>query len=175
MALFNYFKKKNILKRREEEKEKAKIFVQVHFVREKKNYDPLLLKDDKKREKCLLWYEEHPAANTYANAVLEYLKEVKASRTSICDKLNVDSKYFEKLENTPQYIPAKKEAVATCLVLKLNIEHSRKLLEFAGYTLSNSSEADLVLRYCIENKINDIADVDYILSKICEKTIEEID
>ena len=45
------------------------------------------------------------------------------------------------------------------------------LLETAGYSLSPSSDFDLVIQYCIENRIYNTMDVDELLYAVTQKTL----
>ena len=66
------------------------------------------------------------------------------------------------------------EAVAVCLGLDLNISEARALLKSAGYALTNSSETDLAIRYCFENDVYLLEDVNYILNNIFERNLNQI-
>ncbi len=69
------------------------------------------------------------------------------------------------IENDPEYHPKKYICVIICLVLKLDLEQTQDMLMRAGYSLSVSRKADVVVRYCIENKIYDV----FTVSKMLEE------
>jgi hypothetical protein len=60
-------------------------------------------------------------------------------------------------------IPQKKTVVVMTLVLKLNLEEAEEFLSSAGYHLSDYDKTDIVLRYCFEHCIYDLADVNEAL------------
>lgn len=69
--------------------------------------------------------------------------------------------YFSKqimsnITNDDDYHPSKYVCVVICLVLKLDLNQTLDLLERAGWTLSRSRKADVVVRACIDNGIHDV-------------------
>ncbi len=174
MSFFNIFNKRRILKRRTEHLDNAKAFIQVHYVREKNFYNTLKLKEDPDKQECDMWYEEHNNPTTFAEALNSYLKDKNIDTNKLCNAYHLDSQVLSRLNSEPFLTLPKSDAVAICLGLKLNLTHSRKLLELAGYSLTNSSESDLTVRYCIENSYNSYNDVNYLLNEICNIRLKDI-
>lgn len=84
--------------------------------------------------------------------------------------------YFKRqvltaMRSNSNYHPAKFVAVTICIVLKLDLNETLDLLERAGYTLSRSRKADVVIRACIENGIRDYGKID---EKLKENGCEEL-
>ena len=76
--------------------------------------------------------------------------------------------YFKKqilsnLRSDYDYHPSKYVCIVICLVLKLDLDLTLDLLARAGYTLSRSRKADVVVRACIANGIHDVYSVDSAL------------
>ena len=98
-------------------------------------------------------------------------KEIKYSKL-----YGPNERYFSKqvisamLKNS-NYHPAKFVAVTICIVLELDLDETLDLLERAGYTLSRSRKADVVIRACIENGIRDYEKID---KKLEENGCEEL-
>ena len=87
-----------------------------------------------------------------------------------------NERYFSKqvisaMQKNSNYHPAKFVAVTICIVLKLDLNETLDLLERAGYTLSRSRKADVVIRACIENGIRDYGKID---EKLKENGCEEL-
>lgn len=167
-----------VKKRRAALCKECEIFIQVHFVREssyvQNKLNSLALKSDEVRDAVDEWYASHGNPDTYAKAVLEYLKSDKGAALSYLEKANISPKYVDELKKKPNYVPSKSEAIIVCLALKLNIEEARRLIYFASYTLANSRKEDLIIRYFIENGIYNLEDLSYIIETICEKNFKDI-
>ena len=152
MSIFN-FKTKTINKRYEEHCEEARSFIQVHYVRERGSdryaFNTLTIKSDPEREKCDEWYESHGNPNTFPEIASIYLTDKKKKDSVICKSF-------------------------VCFGLNLNIAESRRLLKSEGYALTNSSISDLVIRYCIENTIYQLAEINYLLQKICSRNLNQL-
>ena len=71
-------------------------------------------------------------------------------------KINMDRKLFSKIRCDFNYIPKKTNVIKLCLSLNLNLMDTNKLLNSAGYSLSNNKNFDLVISYCLDNNIYDI-------------------
>lgn len=87
-----------------------------------------------------------------------------------------NERYFSKqvisaMQKNSNYHPAKFVAVTICIVLKLDLNETLDLLERAGYTLSRSRKADVVIRACIENEIRDYGKIN---KKLEENGCEEL-
>ena len=78
-------------------------------------------------------------------------------------KADIDRRLFSKIRADIDYHPSKSTAVKLCLALGLNISDTERLLETAGYCLSLSDTADLVVRYCIEHRNYNLIEVNEAL------------
>lgn len=175
MSIISFWSSKSLNKKRDILCEDTKIFVQVHFVREKslEKYNLLKLKSDPQREECIKWYEEHNNPSNFQEIVSYYLKERKIKKEYICKEYNLVSSVFNIVPQGSNIIN-KWEAIAICFGLDLNISQARILLNTLNYSLSNSSETDLVIRYCFENDIYEADDINYILTKLYNLKLEQL-
>ncbi len=64
----------------------------------------------------------------------------------------VSRQVFSKIQCDKDYHPNKYTAIALCLALKLSVDETLDLIGRAGWTLSSSSKADIVIKGCIINK-----------------------
>lgn len=174
MSFFKGINKRRLIKKRDELCDDARIFIQVHFVREKNAYNTLPLKDDPDRDKCKEWYASHDNPSDFADAVACYLRDKNTDAAKLASAYRLDSKLVSRVASEHDFIVSKGDAIAICLGLRLNLAHTRKLLSLAGYSLTNSSESDLAVRYCIENGFTSYGDVNYILNKVCQTRLKEL-
>ena len=77
---------------------------------------------------------------------------------------------FSKIRSNSDYHPDKDTAIRLCIGLRLNLDETLDLLGKAGYTLSNSIERDLIVKYFIENKEYDIYSIDSVFEELGFKT-----
>lgn len=78
-------------------------------------------------------------------------------------KANLDRKLFSKIKGNVNYNPSKRTAVALAISLELNEDEALDLLGKAGYTFSDASTADIIVRYFIERGDYDINEINCCL------------
>lgn len=87
--------------------------------------------------------------------LFQFIDELGFKDTEIYKKVDIDRKLFSKIRCSSNYIPRKNVIIKLCLALSLDKKNFNKLLNSAGYSLTNSN-FDLIITYCIENKIYDL-------------------
>ncbi|MCR5449475.1 MAG: macro domain-containing protein [Solobacterium sp.] len=123
---------------------------------------PVYEESFERREK-LSWYINPRKEQTFQVRLLKLIDESGETDPVIYKRANLDRKLFAKIRKDENYHPAKKTAIAFALALKLSMDDTVDLLERAGFALSKASTFDLIIRYCIENKIYNIVEVNMIL------------
>jgi hypothetical protein len=76
---------------------------------------------------------------------------------------HIDRKLYSRIMGERDYRPSKSTVISFGLALKLSDNEMGTLLESAGYALSRSVIFDLVISFCLENKIYSITDVNTLL------------
>ena len=100
---------------------------------------------------------------TFHEMLFRKISESGLPDAEVYKKANLDRKLFSKIRCSYDYIPKKKTIIALAIALRLNLDDTRDLLASAGYALSDSSKTDLIVRFCIENGIYDIYEVNALL------------
>lgn len=93
---------------------------------------------------------------TFSEALLQEIDAQNLSDPEVYKRAYIDRKLFSKIRSNAQYQPKKPTAVALALALHLNLDDTLDLLGRAGYTLSPSSKADLIVMYFIQHERWDI-------------------
>ncbi len=102
---------------------------------------------------------------TFSEMLLDFIKDSGEKNSTIYTRANIDRRHFSKIANHPDYKPSKQTVLAFAIALKLDFEQTEDLLASAGFTLSKTSLADVIVSFFIEYKIFDIDLVNQILYK----------
>ena len=101
--------------------------------------------------------------NSYMNSCIE--KGLYKSETEIYKKAGCPKQQFHKMKNDPDYKPSKHTILCYALACHLNRNETLKLLASAGFTLANASKYDLIINYCLKNRIYNFDDINLYLVK----------
>ena len=91
---------------------------------------------------------------------------------------NLDRRLFSKIISNKDYTPRKNTVFALAISLKLNLEETQNLLRSAGYAISHSSKADLIIEYYIthpNHKQYNIDDLNFLLFKYNQVQLGQIE
>ncbi|MBQ3651502.1 MAG: RNase III inhibitor, partial [Clostridia bacterium] len=99
----------------------------------------------------------------FSKTLLRLIDEKGLTDVQCYKRANIDRKLFSKIRSDPQYKPSKTTAIAFALALELTLPEAQSLLARAGYTLSHSYLADIVVEACIQKGIFNVLDVNELL------------
>lgn len=102
-------------------------------------------------------------AESFSETVLKIMSEKEFKPADVYTAANLDRRTFSKLKKNADFHPNKLTAVSIAIGLKLNVMETQALLFTAGYTLSTSDKFDLIIMYCMEKKIYNYMDINFIL------------
>jgi len=91
------------------------------------------------------------AESTFTEHLLDLLKERGEKDSDVYRRAQISRQLFNRIINKKEYQPTKSTAIQLALGLRLNLAETQKLLHKAGYALTRSSKADLVVQYFIEH------------------------
>ncbi|SFA91583.1 macro domain-containing protein [Selenomonas ruminantium] len=94
--------------------------------------------------------------DTFSEALLRLVDAKGKTDPEVYKRANVNRKLFSKIRNNPAYKPSKATAIAFAVALELNLDETRDFIGRAGYALSRSSKADIIVEYFIQRKEYDI-------------------
>ena len=108
---------------------------------------------------------------TFTELLFQYIDQSGQSDSDVYKKAGLDRRLFSKIRSNSHYRPSKNTAIALSLALNLSEKDVAKLIGAAGYILSDSDTADLVIKYCIEQRVYDIYSVNLALDYFSLKPI----
>ena len=100
-------------------------------------------------------YLSHNKQMSFNEILFSFIDEKGFKDSEVYKKVDIDRKLFSKIRCSENYIPRKNIIIKLCIALCLTKNEFNKLLNSAGYSLSNTT-FDLVISYCIENNIYDL-------------------
>jgi hypothetical protein len=100
---------------------------------------------------------------SFAYALEKQREEKQLKPAELYKRAWIDKRLYSKILATGNYKPKKETAIAFGLALHLSITEFNDFLKTAGYILSDSSVSDLVVRFCVEHELWNIADVNALL------------
>ena len=115
--------------------------------------------------------EDFPVEETFTQMLIRFMREKNMDPPEVYNNACLDRKLFSKILSNTEYQPKKYTAVRLALGLKLSPEETDKLLNAAGFALSQSKLTDLVISYCISNNIRTVWDVNGALENFGLTTI----
>ena len=125
----------------------------------------------KHRRKISEYDLEQQLEKSFSEELIFIIERRNLKTSDVYRKANIDRKHFSKIKNNPDYRPSKITAIAFALALELDLDETDDFIGKAGYKLTHSSRFDIIIEYCIENKIYDVLEVNDILYDFGENLI----
>ncbi len=100
---------------------------------------------------------------TLSQMLLRLMRERNLNAAECCKIADIDRRHFSKIRHNTNYRPRKRTAILFAFALELDLGTTQKFLETAGFTLSHSDRADIVVSYCIQHGIYNLFYVNELL------------
>ena len=102
---------------------------------------------------------------SFTTRLLRLIDERGLKDSTVYKQSNISRQHFSKIQCNRDYNPKKKTVLAFAVGLHLSEDETIDLLKSAGYAFSDGSKRDWIVRYCLEQKIYNINQVNTLLFK----------
>ena len=107
---------------------------------------------------------------SFNELLFSFIDESGHKDSEIYKKVDIDRKLFSKIRCNNNYIPRRNIIIKLCLALELETNEFNKLLNSAGYSLTNN-KFDQIIFYCLNNKIYDLSQINDYLYTFCNASL----
>jgi hypothetical protein len=109
-------------------------------------------------------------SKSFNEILFSYIDESGHKDSEIYKKVDIDRKLFSKIRCDENYIPRRNVIIKLSLALGLERNDFNKLLNSAGYSLSNN-KFDQIISYCLDNKVYDLSQINEYLYTFCSASL----
>ena len=103
--------------------------------------------------------------NDFQTTLFKFIDKKGLKDSDVYNKVNIDRRLFSKIRSDSNYHPSKETVILLGVSLELNEKEFEELLESASYSLPKNNYFDLIIRFCIINRIFRLTDINELLDE----------
>ena len=100
---------------------------------------------------------------TFPQYLLNFIAERGFDEIDVYKRAHLDRRIFSKLRNQKDYMPSKRTVLLIIFAMELPLDEALRLLGKGGYSLSELSRKDVIIKFFLENQIYDLFLVNEVL------------
>ncbi len=114
------------------------------------------------------------SAKNFNELLFEHIDNANISDVKLYKKADIDKRLFSKIRSSTAYHPSFGTVTLLALALELTSVQYEELLNSASYSLPQNSYVNITLKYCFDNEMYNINEVNDLLYAVSGKVIREL-
>lgn len=102
---------------------------------------------------------------SFSQLLNEYISKRYEKDPAFYKQIYMSRQLFSKIINDSRYRPTRETVMRCCIGLKLGERDAQLLMESAGYGFSRNLDLDLIVKFCIANRVYEPEKIDAMLVK----------
>ena len=112
--------------------------------------------------------------DTFQELLFKFIDESGLKDSEVYNKAYIDRRLFSKIRSDKNYHPSFGTVTLLALALKLSTEEFEQLLNSASYSLPTNTYSGITLKYCFDNKLYDVYEVNNLIYTLTGREIKEL-
>ena len=112
--------------------------------------------------------------DTFQELLFKFIDESGLKDSEVYNKANIDRRLFSKIRSDKNYHPSFGTVTLFALALKLSTKEYKQLLNSASYSLPSNTYAGITLKYCFDNKLYNVYEVNNLIYTLTNKEIKDL-
>ena len=112
--------------------------------------------------------------DTFQELLFKYIDKFGLKDSEVYKKAYIDRRLFSKIKSNKDYHPSFGTVTLFALSLNLSTKEYKQLLNSASYSLPTNTYVGITLKYCFDNKLYNIFEVNNLIYTLTNKEIKDL-